>query len=184
MYCAIIGDIIQSKELADRAGVQAKLQETLTQINRRYEKVLASDCTITLGDEFQALLYTPVPAFELIEEVQRRMHPVRLRFGVGVGEITTPISRRLAIGADGPAYHYARAALLYRQVERDWTGSQREKIAAYLETGGTQESIAARLNVSQSSVNRAFKSARLYEYRYALEQIRAYLESVYGRWEL
>ena len=85
MYCAIIGDIIQSKELADRAGVQAKLQETLTQINRRYEKVLASDCTITLGDEFQALLYTPVPAFELIEEVQRRMHPVRLRFGVGVG---------------------------------------------------------------------------------------------------
>lgn len=218
MYCAIIGDIIQSKELADRAGVQAKLQETLTQINRRYEKVLASDCTITLGDEFQALLYTPVPAFELMEEVQRRMHPVRLRFGVGVGEITTPISRRLAIGADGPAYHYARAmidrmkesergrerpreellyfsgdpgdglinaaALLYRQVERDWTGSQREKIAAYLETGGTQESIAARLNVSQSSVNRAFKSARLYEYRYALEQIRAYLESVYGRWEL
>lgn len=90
MYCAIIGDIIQSKELADRAGVQAKLQETLTQINRRYEKVLASDCTITLGDEFQALLYTPVPAFELIEEVQRRMHPVRLRFGVGVGESPRP----------------------------------------------------------------------------------------------
>ena len=69
------------------------------------------------------------------------------------------------------------------RVERDWTGSQREKIAAYLETGGTQESIAARLNVSQSSVNRAFKGARLYEYRYALEQIRAYLERIYGRWE-
>ena len=64
MYCAIIGDIIGSKALADRAGVQAKLQETLTQVNGRYEKALASDCTITLGDEFQALLVTPVPAFE------------------------------------------------------------------------------------------------------------------------
>ena len=38
MYCAIIGDIIGSKALADRAGVQAKLQETLTQVNGRYEK--------------------------------------------------------------------------------------------------------------------------------------------------
>lgn len=217
MYCAVIGDIIQSKQLLDRAGVQARLAEALRAVNRSYEAALASDGTITLGDEFQCLLSTPVPAFDLVEEIQRRMHPVRLRFGIGVGEITTPISRRLAIGADGPAYHYARAmlermkesergrerakeellfysgapadgilnaaALLLRQVEREWTEQQREKISLYLQTGETQEKIAARLGVSQSSVNRAFKSARFYSYRYALEEIRAYLEQVYGRWE-
>ena len=36
------------------------------------------------------------------------MYPVKLRFGIGVGEISTDIIYEAAIGADGPAYYAAR----------------------------------------------------------------------------
>jgi hypothetical protein len=39
------------------------------------------------------------------------MHPYKIRFGVGIGDINTGIDPEKAIGADGSAYHCAREAL-------------------------------------------------------------------------
>jgi len=39
------------------------------------------------------------------------MYPVELRFGIGIGKISTEIFHEVAIGADGPAYYAARLTI-------------------------------------------------------------------------
>lgn len=106
-YIAVIGDIKRSKALADRNAVQIELQHTLDEINTLYKEMIVSKLIITLGDEFQGLLKTGASFMEIMDRIERDMHPVKLRFGVGVGEITTDI-QAATLGTDGPAYYLAR----------------------------------------------------------------------------
>ncbi|HKL79507.1 MAG TPA: SatD family protein [Mobilitalea sp.] len=110
MYYAMIGDIIHSKEINHklRNDVQNNLKLILEGINQRYSEDIAAKFIITIGDEFQGLLHRPFNLLKIIDEIQFKMYPVRMRFGVGFGEIDTEINKEMALGADGPAYHYAR----------------------------------------------------------------------------
>lgn len=110
-YIAVIGDIKHSKQLADRREVQLRLSGILDAVNRDYEKQLASKFMITLGDEFQGLLKTGSKTAYILDAIERELYPVRLRFGIGVGEIVTGIRADLPLGADGPAYYNARDAI-------------------------------------------------------------------------
>ncbi|HHU04360.1 MAG TPA: hypothetical protein GXZ81_05020 [Fastidiosipila sp.] len=110
-YVAIIGDLQDSRQLEDRLQVQEKLKATLNFINESYSADIASKFTITLGDEFQGLLNNGANIMSIIAVIQHRMQPVNIRFGIGVGDVTTTINRDLAIGADGPAYYKARQAI-------------------------------------------------------------------------
>lgn len=108
LYCAIIGDIIDSRNMPRRDIIQDKLSAVLSNANGKYKEHTASSFTLTLGDEFQGLLYGAAGAFDIIEFIQRKMHPVRFRFGIGLGEISTAINPKMSIGADGPAFYKAR----------------------------------------------------------------------------
>ena len=110
MYCAIIGDIINSKELIKdkRREIQKELSEILKIINYEYINVIASKFLITIGDEFQGLLSSPDHIIKIVDMIQFAVHPVKIRFGVGIGDIVTDINKEMSIGADGPAYHNAR----------------------------------------------------------------------------
>lgn len=110
-YVAIIGDIRQSREIEDRKYVQIRLRKVLDCINHKYKKIISSKFTITLGDEFQGLLCRGGEVIRIIEEIQNEMYPVQIRFGIGIGEITTEINAEMAIGADGPGYYMAREAI-------------------------------------------------------------------------
>lgn len=105
---AIIGDIKSSKQLEDRRAVQLKLKAVLDAVNNEYQSDLASKFMITLGDEFQGLLKSGTSAIFIIDKIEREMYPTKLRFGLGVGEITTDINLDMPFGADGPAYYNAR----------------------------------------------------------------------------
>lgn len=124
-YIAVIGDIKNSKEIAERRNIQLKLKEVLDKINEKYESAIASKFMITLGDEFQGLLCHGKDAIDIIEEIQQEMYPVQIRFGVGIGAISTDINPEMAIGADGPGYYKARAAI-------EWLkdSEQRSKVQA------------------------------------------------------
>ncbi len=111
VYIAIIGDIQDSKIIEDRKNVQIKLEEVLEEINVQYSNDIASKFMITLGDEFQGLLLRGTNVMNIISKIERGMYPVRLRFGVGIGEITTDINPNMSIGADGPGYYRAREAI-------------------------------------------------------------------------
>ncbi|WP_313134298.1 SatD family protein [Anaerocolumna sp.] len=114
MYFAIIGDIINSRNintdstLQIRNEVQINLSKILEEINIKYADVIAANFLITLGDEFQGLLNHPKYVFEIIETIKLNIYPIKLRFGIGIGSIYTKINRDMAIGADGPAYYNAR----------------------------------------------------------------------------
>ncbi len=110
-YIAIIGDIRNSKELENRRDTQMKLNSVLNDINAKYKSLISAKFMITLGDEFQGLLCRGDGVLDIIEEIQRAMYPVEIRFGIGVGQITTEINAEMAIGADGPGYYKAREAI-------------------------------------------------------------------------
>ncbi|MFA6939964.1 MAG: SatD family protein [Clostridiaceae bacterium] len=112
-YIAIIGDIKESRKIKDRKGTQDKLLEVLNEINEKYEKDISSKFMITLGDEFQGLLCNGTNVISIIFDIERKMFPVKIRFGVGIGEITTDINSEMAIGADGPGYYKARDSIKY-----------------------------------------------------------------------
>lgn len=103
----VIADIIASRDIADRAAVQRDLNEALGSLNRQTDGLL-SPYTITLGDEFQAVLSTAGRVFTDMLAIRAAVYPVRLRFAVSIGPMATPINHDQAIGMDGPVFHAAR----------------------------------------------------------------------------
>ncbi|MCK9503428.1 MAG: SatD family protein [Porticoccaceae bacterium] len=110
-YLALIGDICDSRKVQDRGQLQETLRRVLDQLNLAHDRALSSPFTITLGDEFQALLSTAVPLWQMIAAIQNDLFPVRVRFGMGLGRIDTAINREAALGMDGSAFHLARDAM-------------------------------------------------------------------------
>lgn len=125
-YIAVIGDIVESKKIKERKAVQQKLGVVLHEINIQYAGDVASRFMITLGDEFQGLLQAGTHIMEIIERIERQMHPTRMRFGIGVGEITTDIDPKLPLGADGPAYYNARKMI------NELKAAEKQKMASKL----------------------------------------------------
>ena len=106
---ALIGDIVSSKEIKDRALIQRKLEGILVSLNVD-NKSLLSPYTITLGDEFQAVFQRSGLLFYDMVRILSALHPVKVRFSLGVGTLTH-INPKQAIGMDGPAFHAARAGI-------------------------------------------------------------------------
>lgn len=93
-YVAIIGDIIKSKSIKERKNVQEKLYQVLMKLNEKYQNDIAANFIITLGDEFQGLLHEGENVLPIIEYIQMEMHPVEIRFGIGVGKLQQILSER------------------------------------------------------------------------------------------
>lgn len=124
MYYAIIGDLVASRSYENRFHVQEKLKDVLNEINREYPNEIRADFLITLGDEFQGLLTQPLHLFPIIDKIRFSMYPVRIRIGIGIGDINTQINRSQAIGADGPAYYHARKMI--EEIRKDEISQQKK----------------------------------------------------------
>lgn len=108
-YIAIIGDLEASKQLdkSARHKTQMVLEELFTEKRFSREGVV-SPYTLTLGDEFQALYEDAGNLFHHIWIVTAAIHPVKIRWAIGTGEIDTPVNKKRSLGMDGPAFHKAR----------------------------------------------------------------------------
>lgn len=205
-YCALIGDIIGSRELAPeaRSGLQARLKHVLEEINEEFKMDIAAQFLITLGDEFQGLLYLAEPVLEIIERIDRAAYPSRIRYGIGIGELSTPVADEAALGADGPAYHLARdgvdalraqrtqgfpvlvrtggpeehlldgLCLLLNEMASSWSEKQRECVRMMRQLG-EQLAVAERLDMAPSTVSRTLARARYGTWERALGELAAYL---------
>jgi hypothetical protein len=87
MYYAIVGDIISSKSIDERRVVQNKLERYLTTLNKEYSTSLKKKIAVTLGDEFQGLFNDASHLLEIIHKIELEMYPIKLRFGLGIGEM-------------------------------------------------------------------------------------------------
>lgn len=139
---AVIADLVGSRGLEDRAGAQ---EQVLAAWSRAHGQVLGAERTAaggdsqaaagggvppwaTVGDEFQAVYPDLATALRALVRLMLDLEePVRLRFGVGLGAVTT-----LDEGPDGPiqdgdAWWAARAAID--------AGRERDRRGAVIELG-------------------------------------------------
>ncbi|MFZ7101080.1 MAG: SatD family protein [Peptococcaceae bacterium] len=209
IYCALIGDIVKSRKLQNRNEVQLKFENTLAELNKAYADILASNFTITLGDEFQGLITKPYLSFEIINLIKQKMKPVNLVFGIGVGGISTNINKSLSIGADGPAYHHARKmvekakshkpsicfcsnspedelinSLLYfiETTEKSRTKRQ-DLIVGLYEQYHSQYKVAEQLAVEQSTISKTLTNAFYDQIKSSQQQIIDFLKRKYHHGE-
>lgn len=122
-YIAIICDIKNSKKSDDRSALQNKIFSIVSKINEEYQGQLKMNFTVTTGDEFQGLIGTPEKLFDIIHKLISYFGDVKLRFGVGLGNLITPIyDTKTSLGTDGPVWWNAREAineLKYMKSTRD-----------------------------------------------------------------
>ena len=143
-YIAVIGDIRQSKKIKNRSEVQEKLKQALEDINEKYDNEISSKFIITLGDEFQGLLCSGSNTMDIITEIERKMHPIKIRFGVGIGAITTDVNKEMSIGADGPGYYKARGAIEF--LKENEKKKQTNAADIRIEVEGDNQSITIMIN--------------------------------------
>lgn len=108
----VIADIVDSRQIQakEREKVQEQLSEVLDELNTN-RSTLISPYTITLGDEFQAVHSRADTLCIDMLKILAELHPVALRFSIGVGAINTEINTKQALGMDGPAFHIAREGI-------------------------------------------------------------------------
>jgi hypothetical protein len=113
-YIAVIGDVIASRALpaAGRARLQRHLQAAIPDFNRRWGKSLAARFAVTLGDEWQCLLTSAAPIWEMAHVIRATLGEVEWVIACGRGPVTTPLAKGVAAPeVDGPCFHEARAAM-------------------------------------------------------------------------
>jgi hypothetical protein len=107
---AIIGDLINSRELIQRPLAQESLISVLKHCNRTYKSAILSKFVITAGDEFQGLLKNPICIPDIIWDIEMLYKFTEVKIGIGFGGLSTKLND-VSIGMDGPVWYAARDAL-------------------------------------------------------------------------
>ncbi len=184
-YVAMIGDIIGSRQLPDRAQIQLRLEKFLSHINVRFSKFIVAKFVITIGDEFQGLVTRKFPLQEFLWLLKQEFgEELKIRFGIGLGALSTAL-REEAIGMDGACFHHARSALnqakemakfvffagfemnyalmvlfdFVHEIEANWTPRQWDVIKFYYRDRD-QLAVAEKMEVSKQAINKIIKTAR------------------------
>lgn len=106
----LIGDLVGSRGVADRTGVQAGLLRALAEVNAQVPARQPLEPTV--GDEFQGAYDDLGGALHAALLVRLRLLPlVDTRYGVGIGAVTVFAAGRAPLSQDGPGWWAARDAI-------------------------------------------------------------------------
>ena len=182
IYVAIVGDMVRSRDVppSQRPKVQARFQKLMDDLNERYASHVVAKFSITLGDEFQALLSTAAPIVDMTWDIEEQFSDRTLRLGVGQGTVHTRIAE-FSTSMDGPAFHNARTAIDLAKKQGELGGvfrgfqsldqvldgiarilwfhrsqftKQQHKIVSLLRKNDSQSEIAQRLQVSRQAISK------------------------------
>lgn len=107
---AVIGDVVNSRRMEQRAAAQERLQDLLSFLNDCFRGSILAPFSLSRGDEIQALLLRAAIVPDLVWEVAFRFPQAPIRFGFGLGQLSTPPSH-IPMETDGPAWWAARNAV-------------------------------------------------------------------------
>ena len=109
-HLVLTADLVASRKVADREALQATLLKTIKALNRGFRPSVEVPLSVSAGDEFQGVFLPDGQIVRLVDTLQRELHPVRARVGIGIGGISTGFRRR-SQEMDGEAFLLARQAL-------------------------------------------------------------------------
>jgi len=111
----LMADIVGSSKRKGKA-LMADFKVAVAWINKMDRHHIASPLTITLGDEFQAVVKNAYGALQIIFDLEqylmRLKNPFKLRFIIHEGEIETRLNRKIAYEMLGPGLTQAREGLV------------------------------------------------------------------------
>jgi hypothetical protein len=121
LVLVVIGDLVDSRHARARTALQARFVDATARCNRPGAELL-SPYTVTLGDEFQAVLGSAGRLFTDLAMMTAELLGApelaatddlssSIRYSIAVGRLTTPLNHQHAIGMDGPAFHAARLGI-------------------------------------------------------------------------
>lgn len=204
-YFAIIGDLVRSRKMADRAAVQVRFRRAVEEVNVIVGEHLAVPLKVTAGDEVQAVTDHPETLVDVMVALSDALVPEGLAWGWGYGEITTDLADDVSF-LDGPCLHRAREAVeaakkgsswleisgipepsgqvlsalmnLIGSIRSGWTERQAEVVRA--SRGRLQIETAERLGVDPSTVSRTLSAAHASRVFAGEDAARALLRSLAG----
>ena len=110
-YAALMFDIVESRHYQDRFDVQNTLMNTISYLNYLYKEDIKKEVVSSAGDEFQGLFINLQTAFMYIRKLQLLIYPIKIRCGIGYGEIKYDVEDWSSSAFDGEAYYLARDAI-------------------------------------------------------------------------
>ncbi len=201
-YITIVGETI------DQTEHRKKLNEVLRGLNKRYETTMTAQFMTTINNEFQGIVCKGEALLPILFELKNQMYPLKLRLGVGLGEIEEESLSEMSITVKGPGYEKARESLDYLRmlanrkqtghadvrvestensgerlclintilallttIEDSWSSRQREMIYHMMKYKETQTSVAKRLGVTQSTVQKSLTAGNYYVYEEAFQTL-------------
>lgn len=110
MYCVIVGDIVNSKQLDQdvRDRVTQAAKDVFARINDKYSSSLMATFGMVRGDAFEGVLLTQYHAPRIVEDIIKAFYHVeqtKVRVSVVLGELTVTGNDRN--DTDGPAFYQA-----------------------------------------------------------------------------
>lgn len=185
--CVMLGDVVESRRIADRAAFGDRLAAALATVNETYDTVHAPFDTLRGIDEIGGVLTDVADSYAISAAINVAVAPQRLRFAVATGGIDLHADSGDVGRMDGPAFHAADVLLqrvedaglhfgldtgdawadrlLAGQVNLlylfrgTWTAKQAAAMDAYERTG-SQSAAAAELGVTQQTVSERLQAIR------------------------
>ncbi len=143
----VIGDLIGSRVVEDRAALQTRVNEALAAVSTQVP--VAQPFEPTVGDEYQGACSTLPEALTAALLVRLTLHEVvDTRCGIGFGEVTVHDADRRPLLQDGPGWWVARRAIEEISGKRDdrrtwFRGEGSGRINAFLVC---RDQVVSRLN--------------------------------------
>lgn len=185
--CVVLGDVVGSREIEDRAAFKEALERSVSVVSDRYADALVAGIEPLKGlDEFGGVLVDVSVLYRVLRDVTEALHPTEVRFGVATGSIDVGRSTGSVSEMDGNAFHCADELVARAEGEGllvavdtgnptldpfltvafdsllrlrgSWTDRQLEAVQAY-RRAGTQGEAAETLGISQQAVSNALSRA-------------------------
>ncbi len=187
----MLGDVISSRRIKDKAAFQKKLEKACHEINTAYSMDIYADFRILKGiDEIEGVLSKISKSYNILTALSEQLYPYSMRFALSLDYIDTALETRSVTRMDGPAFHKASDMIyglkksklffdmsaadelldtaikgeinLIMLLKNNWSARQSQIVREYREKKNQYE-VAKALGITQQSVSRTLKRCMWHE---------------------
>lgn len=184
-FIVVLGDLVGSRRIEDRASFEQKIRTTVADVTTKYKDEWIAPLAFEKGiDEVGAVIKNKAALYHIITEVNDSIAPQKIRFVAYKGKIDLGLQDADVSSMDGEAFHTAAAMMTQLkasgmalkcntgdnlfdmamenqlnalQILKDnWTERQRQIFNLY-KTVNNQAEAAKQLNISQQAVSNALQ---------------------------